>query len=193
MLALLAVVLCSAGVSAAVGSGRQTSSWRLAYATESPSRRGLDVYVAAVPDGKPRRIAGIDGRDDFSPAWSPNGKLIAYRLNPVRGDESDIMVVPATGGTPRNLTRSPGIADWSPAWSPDGRSIAFFSMRAGGRDIWLMRADGSGRRRLTRDGSLNEYPAWSPDGRTIAFQSTRQGEFEIYAMSRCGTEARTSS
>jgi TolB protein len=189
MLALLAATLCSA----AGGAVGQPPSWRLAYATESPSRRGLDVYVAAVPDGKPRRIAGSDGRDDFSPAWSPDGKLIAYRLNPVRGDESDIMVVPAAGGTPRNLTRSPGVADWSPAWSPDGRTIAFFSMRAGGRDIWLMRPDGSGKRRLTGDGSLNEYPAWSPDGRTIAFQSTRRGEFDIYAMSSDGRRQRNLS
>ena len=48
-----------------------------------------------MPDGGPRRIAGIGGRDDFSPAWSPNGKQIAYRLNPPRSDESDIMVVAA--------------------------------------------------------------------------------------------------
>ena len=172
------------------GAAAQTPSWRLAYATESVNRPGLDVYLASVPNGKPRRIAGVAGRDEFSPAWSPNGKLIAYRRNPPRGDESDIMVVAASGGRPRNLTNSPGVADWSPAWSPDGRSIAFFSMRAGGRDIWVMRQDGGQKRRLTRDGSLNEYPTWSPKGRTIAFQSTRDGEFEIYAMASDGRRQR---
>ena len=99
------------------------------------------------------------------------------------------MIVPASGGTPRNLTKSPGVADWS----PDGRSIAFFSMRAGGRDIWVMTPDGSDRRRLTSDGSLNEYPSWSPNGRSIVFQSTRQGEFDIYAMWSDGRRQRNLS
>ena len=99
------------------------------------------------------------------------------------------MVVAASGGRARNLTNSPGVADWSPAWSPDGRSIAFFSMRAGGRDIWVMRQTAR-ERRLTRDGSLNEYPTWSPNGRTIVFQSTRDGEFELYAMASDGRRQR---
>ena len=56
-----------------------------------------------------------------------------------------------------------------------------------------MKSDGTGKRRLTRDGSLNEYPTWSPDGRTIAYQSARQGEFEIYAMTSDGRRQRNLS
>ena len=185
-LAILAALSLAVGVS--TGAGPPTA--KLVYAAETPGRRGLDVYVAVVPGGRPRLLAGVAGRDDFSPTWSPDGKLIAYRLNPVRGDEGEIMVVPASGGKPRNLTRSPAVADWSPAWSPDGQSIAFFSTRAGGRDLWTMKRDGTGKRRLTTDGSLNEYPAWSPDGTRIAFQTPRTGEFEIFVMSRDDGEQR---
>src|SRR5919109_2411701 len=68
--------------------------------------------------------------------------------------------------------------------------IAFFSNRGGRRDLWTMRPDGSRPRRLTRDGSLNEYPSWSPDGTHIAFQTARNGEFDIYVMARDGTRQR---
>ena len=53
--------------------------------------------------------------------------------------------------------------------------------------MWVMRPDGSQRRNLTRDGSLNEYPSWSPDARSIAFGSHRDGQFEIYRMARDGS------
>lgn len=194
-------VLAAAGLVALVvlllhspaGGSPELASWRLAYAAEAPGRRGLDVYVVTVPDGKPVRVAGVPGRDDFSPAWSPDGRRIAYRLNPPRSDESDILVVRAGGGTPRNLTSSPGVADWSPAWSPDGKRIAFFSTRDGRMGLWSMKADGTGNRRLTREGWLDEYPAWSPDGRRIAFQSARLGEFEIFVMSSSGRGLRNLS
>ena len=191
--AVALVAVGSACASAALGSTEKEGAWRLAFATESEGSRGLDIYVASVPGGKPVRVAGTAGRDDFSPAWSPDGRLIAYRRNPARSDDSDILVVRASGGTPTNLTRSPGVADWSPAWSPSGRRLAYFSMQGGGRDLWVMNRDGTGKRRLTRDGSLNEYPSWSPNGGRIVFQTTRAGEFEIFVMSSRGRAPRNIS
>jgi Tol biopolymer transport system component len=180
------------GTSAAAGKDRSAVStaapWRLVYASEVAGRRGLDIYVVAVPGGKPRRVAGVPRRNDFSPSWSPDGRTIAYRLNPVRGDEGEIMVVPARGGKARNLTKSPGVADWSPVWHPSGQTIAFFSFPGRRGDIWLMRRDGKRKRRLTRDGTLNEYPTFSPDGKRVAFQSHRGGDFDIYVIAGNGRE-----
>jgi Tol biopolymer transport system component len=193
LLALGLVALLCLLLQSAAGTSGSAAPWRLAYATETAGRRGLDVYVVRVPGGKPVRVAGVPGRNDFSPSWSPDGRRLAYRLDPLRGDEGDILVVPARGGAPKNLTRSPGVADWSPAWSPDGRRIAFFSMRGGGMGLWLMRADGTGARRLTRSGSLDEYPTWSPDGRRVAFQSARLGEFEVLVTSTSGGAVRNLS
>src|SRR5918999_1616735 len=53
-----------------------------------------------------------------------------------------------------------------------------------------MRGNGSGKRNVTRDGTLNEYPTWSPDGRRLAFGSHRDGPFEIYTIPARGGRAR---
>ena len=57
----------------------------------------------------------------------------------------------------------------TPAWAPDGRKLAFVSQRDGNSEIYVMNADGSGLRNVTRTPSNDLAPAWSPDGRAIAF------------------------
>ena len=158
----------------------------LVYATEDPDEGRLDVYTTRIGSGRAERLVGVGGRDDFSPSISPDGRSVAYRRNPPRGDEGDIYVVPTTGGKTKNLTRSPEVADWSPAWSPDGETIAFASGRSGSLDLWSMARDGSRPRQLTDDLALEEYPTWSPDGEQIAFQSTMDGEFDVFVMSSDG-------
>ena len=85
-----------------------------------------------------------------------------------------LLVTPAFGIGGRLLDlieSSPGRPDvQAPVWSPDGRRIAFLSRRDGGKEVYVMSADGSGQRRLTRDASVPAAPAWSPDGRKIAFE-----------------------
>jgi Tol biopolymer transport system component len=74
-----------------------------------------------------------------------------------------------------------------PTWSPDGRKIAFVSDRSGSADIYVMNADGSQQRRLTRNAKPKEL-AWSPDGRKIAFGShARGGPRDVYVMNADGT------
>jgi dipeptidyl aminopeptidase/acylaminoacyl peptidase len=94
-----------------------------------------------------------------TPAW----ELVFVTL---RADEYSLVgpgriMLATSGGEPRELARGT-----HPEWSPDGRRIAFASPRGG---IEVMRADGSGRRRLTEVGF--GQPAWSPDGRRLAFSA----------------------
>jgi Tol biopolymer transport system component len=58
----------------------------------------------------------------------------------------------------------------SPARSPDGRTIACGCERSGNVDIYVMNADVSGRRRLTRNPWVDADPTWSPDGSRIVFE-----------------------
>ena len=80
--------------------------------------------------------------------------------------------------------------DTSPAWSPDGSRIAFASDRDGDWEIYVMHADGSGQRRLTRSPGVDRSPAWSPAGGTIAFESGRSGSLDIYRIDADGTGER---
>jgi TolB protein len=82
-----------------------------------------------------------------APAWSPDGRKIAFVSD--RNGNSEVYVMNAKGNGQRNLTRNPAF-DADPAWSPDGRKIAFASKRDGEYGIYVMNVDGSGQRRLAQ-------------------------------------------
>jgi Tol biopolymer transport system component len=87
-----------------------------------------------------------------------------------------------------DLSRPEGVPfQVEPAWSPDGRRIAFSSSRAGTFDLYVMRADGTGTRRLTSTKDSDAHPTWSPDGSRLAFQ---RGPGRILVIGAAGSGAR---
>jgi Tol biopolymer transport system component len=80
--------------------------------------------------------------------------------------------------------------DGNPAWSPDGTEIAFDSNRGTSgvldHDLFVVRPDASGMRRLTSGSAIDLDPTWSPDGSKIAFTSDRAGNDDIWVMNASG-------
>jgi Tol biopolymer transport system component len=139
-------------------------------------------------DGRdPRRLTSGPA-DDAGPAWSPDGRQIAFSR------DGELFVVPAGGGAAHRFTRELGGDAADPAWAPNGKSIAYdyrppgFSIR----EIWLVDRDGTHPRQVTRLRQVSAIPSWSPDGRRIAFESNaRGGHFEIYSIAADGSGLRS--
>ena len=120
-------------------------SGQIAFAS---SRDGNSEIYVMNADGSGQTRLTNDSRDDQYPAWSPDGRQIAFMSD--QGyyqwgyyySNWEIYVMNADGSGQTNLTNN-GADDWVPAWSPDGQQIAFHSTRNGNYEIYLMNADGS--------------------------------------------------
>lgn len=113
---------------------------------------------------------------DQCPAWSPDGKTIAFHSN--RSGTWHIYTIPATGGNVKQLTAWPG-TQGQPDYSPDGSKIAFVFIPPGGQqwideEIGIMPAGGGSYINFTKTVGLDWQPDWSPDGKKIAYGSARE-------------------
>ena len=106
--------------------------------------------------------------------------LEVYSLDPETGEVVNLAagLAEAPLAEPESVSLQRRRHGEDPAQSPDGTWIAFTSRRDGNREIYVMAADGSAPRNLTRHEARDAKPAWSPDGRRIAFVSDREGESE---------------
>lgn len=180
--------------------GKRIAFERYDYETDT-----TDIWVAGA-DGKRARPVLATWADEGNPRFTPDGKRLTFTSD--RAADADIAVANADGTNERFLVTGPSW-DRDPSWSPDGTMLAYTSdgpgnpsvlSRAGAAretgaaaavnwDIYLVRADGTGLKRLTRSPADDVSPAWGPANR-IAFESDRSGDSEIWTMEADGTGAK---
>ncbi len=112
----------------------------------------LNVFVMKA-DGSGRRqltrFAAADGQAQM-PSWSPDGKKLAVQAS-AKDRPDHIWVVDAESGTARRLAaHQEPYADEVPAWFPDGKRIAYQSNKTGRMEVWIMNADGTEARQITK-------------------------------------------
>ena len=161
LLAALAVLAVACG-----GGAKPRPDLLLVSTRDGP----YEIFGMNADGGRQRRVSKGGGDTsspaglfyETEPAWSPDGKRIAFASR--REGSFDIFVMTRDGKDTTRITTTRD-DDQHPTWSPDGRRIAF--ARSGG--IEVMSADGGNVHAVTRETERDSDPAWSPDGRWIAY------------------------
>lgn len=151
-------------------------STRIAYVLTRPGSYLLQVADA---DGFNPRSVLTSNQPIMSPAWSPNGKQLAYVS--FEGRRSQIYIADVATGQRRQVSAAPGI-NGAPAWSPDGRQLAIVLSTSGAPKIYLLTIATGQLKAVTSGASIDTEPNFSPDGQALIFTSDRGGSPQIYRL-----------
>jgi TolB protein len=149
---------------------------RMAYVTRVANRYQLRVADA---DGEGAQDALVRVDPIISPAWSPDGRELAYVS--FEQQKAVVYIQDVASGQRRAIAAFRG-SNSAPAWSPDGKQLALTLSREGPAQLYLMAREGGTPRRLTASSAIDTEAAFAPDGRSVYFVSDRGGGPQVYRV-----------
>lgn len=181
----------------------------VAYVQRSPASAldgpaGMRSVIGVVPTrGGRARSFTTPGASSYAPAWTPNGKRIAFLSRRAGASHTQVYAVPIDGGEAEAITDAPGSVH-AFAWSPDGKQLAYIAdlqptaeqdeATSAGRDwhtsdvhgtmhrLWVMNArSGEARAVSSRDRHIIRM-AWAPDGKRLAVQASERADVDATMM-----------
>jgi len=159
----------------------------------APDVHGIGLEGIFTVNIRTRRERQIQPRTGgLFPAWSPDGRKIAFSGLPRAGSTLDTIQLMNPDGSDVVDLGAPGECA---TWSPDTTKLMYCSHPGDGNwAVWVMDADGRNRRQLTHPslippaGGHGDYPgAWSPDGEQVVYSSEAHGDRELFSMNADGS------
>jgi serine/threonine protein kinase/Tol biopolymer transport system component len=146
-------------------------------------RVGIDESTGRTT-GEPESVSvNVEAAMDL-PSFSADGKSLLFRSRLESVNPAVVPFDPATerAGTPKLLMTRTGILNPTSV-SPDGQWLALCNQGDIKEDLYVMKVDGTGLRRLTDDAARDRQPRWAPDGKSITFYSNREGgRYSVYSI-----------
>ncbi len=162
-------------------------STKIAYiaVTNEHTKKARYRLIVSDYDGYQPHVILTSNEPIMSPAWSPNGKQLAYVS--FEHQRAAIYIQDLATGHRQKVTSFPGI-NGAPAWSPDGKQLALVLSREGAPKIYLWNKGNHKLRQLTHGYAIDTEPAFAPNGKSIIFTSNRGGGPQIYNLNLASNE-----
>lgn len=164
--------------------GQGVAQTQIAFKVE-PTQGKSEIYVADYDGHNAQRLTS-DGSIVAAPTWVPGRRAVLYTS--YRLGNPDVFLHEFSGNR-RAVSRQAGL-NTSAAVSRDGQRVALILSKDGSPNLYVMRLDGSGLKRLTENRQGDSSPCWSPDGTTLCFSSRSGGPSALYTISASGGSPR---
>jgi Tol biopolymer transport system component/DNA-binding winged helix-turn-helix (wHTH) protein len=167
---------------------------RVAFGWDGPNRNNFDIYVKLIGPSEPVRLT-TDQADDTSPAWSPDGRWIAFLR--AEGSYMSLRLIPSLGGSERELARvmGPATQGSNVSWAADGKFVFAVDGPNDFKARWITRVsvESGEKQQITFPDAAthgDRLPAIAPDGATLAFaREAAHDRDDVYSLSLLETPA----